>query len=119
MNEIRIGRVSSVDYQSGSIDVVFPDEEETVYQDCSLFSAEYRMPKVNDMVSVIFQTNSAGAAQGYVIGIPYSDEKLRKNMGRDVYFKRLSTKAYIRYDPATETLHIHAPHVVVDNMKEE
>ena len=54
-----------------------------------------------------------------MIGIPYSDEKLPEKYGKDVYFKRLSTKAYIRYDPATETLHIHAPHVVVDNMKEE
>ena len=119
MNEIRIGRVSSVDYENGNIDVVFPDEEETVYQGCSLFSEEYRMPKINDLVTVVFQTNSAGADQGYVIGVPYSSEESPELHGKNVYFKRLSPTAYIYFDPETETLHLHAPHVVIDNLKEE
>ena len=119
LNEIRIGRVSSVNYVEGSIDVVFPDEEDTVYQDCALLSEQYRMPKANEMVTVIFQTNSQGADQGYVIGIPFSAENLPEEYGKEVYFKRFSPKAYEYYDPDTETLHLYAPHVVVHNLKEE
>lgn len=118
MNEIRIGLVSAVSYKTGSVDVIFPDEEDTVYQDCSMLSGEYQMPKVNDLVAVVFQTNSAGADQGFVIGVPYSSENLPEKYGKNVYFNKLSEKAYIHYDPDTETLHLHAPHVVIDEKGE-
>lgn len=116
MNEIRIGRVSSVNYDSGSIDVIFPDEEENVYVDCPLMSCEYQMPKVNDMVTVIFQTNSDGADQGYVIGVPFTEENQPEVKGKNVYFKRFSKDAYIMFDPDTESLVIHAPKVIIDNL---
>ena len=118
MNEIRIGRVSSVNYDAGSVDVVFLDEEETVCQDCSMMSNEYRMPKINQMVLVVFKTNSRGADEGYVIGVPFSAENMPEEKGKDVYYMRFSEEAYVYYDAAKETLHFHAPKIIIDNLKE-
>ena len=116
MNEIRIGLVSSVNYERGTVDVVFQDKDTSVMVDLPLFSNEYQMPSVNDLVTVIFQTNSGKSANGYVVGKPYSSDNLPEQTGRGVYFKRFGKNAYIKYDPDSDTLCLHAGSVVIDGL---
>ena len=114
MNEIRIGRVSSVNYKQGTVDVVFQDKDFKVMVDLPLFSSEYQMPSVNDLVTVIFQIDSNHSAQGYIVGKPYSSDNLPEHTGKGVYFKRFGRNAYMKYDSESDTLHIHAGKVVID-----
>lgn len=118
MNEIRIGMVSSVNYKRGTVDVVFQDKDSSVLLDLPLFSAEYQMPSVNDLVTVIFQTNSDKSAKGYVVGKPYSSDNMPEQSGKGVYFKRFGRNAYMKYDPESDTLYIHAGRVVVDGLSD-
>lgn len=116
MNEIRIGMVSSVNYRQGTVDVVFNDKDSSVAVDLPLFSNEYQMPSVNDLVTVIFQTNSNKTAQGYIVGKPYSGDNLPEQFGKGVYYKRFGRNAYIKYDPNSDTLYLHAGRIVVDGL---
>lgn len=115
---IRVGRVSSVNYEAGTVDVILRDEEDSVRHGLPVFSAEYQMPGINDMVVVIFQSNSGSRDQGYVVGTPFSEANRPKISGKGVYFKKLSPTAYIQYDPREDELTIAAGKVSILNGEE-
>lgn len=105
---IWFGNISSINYKKGCADVTFPGREEDIKTDLPFMASEYKMPKVGDMVVVIFQ-----GTQGVILGRVYNDDYLPEASGKEVYYKKLSDKAYIKYDPATETLEIKAPKVMI------
>lgn len=115
---IRVGKVSSVDYLAGTVDVIFSDEEDSVRREIPVFSSEYIMPKINDMVVVIFQSNSGSREQGYVVGTPFSEKNMPEVSGKGVFFKRFSDTAYMQYDPESDTLTIDAGKVKIRNLEE-
>ena len=54
MSEVRIGYVSSIDYENGLCEVHYPDRDDTVTEMVPFISnREYRTPEVEDMVLVI------------------------------------------------------------------
>lgn len=64
---IRIGRVSSIDYGSGMISVTYPDLDDSVTDDLRSFNGdEYKMPPVGAEVLVLHLSN--GCAAGVVMG---------------------------------------------------
>ncbi len=105
---VLLGNISSINYDKGCADVTFPGREEDIKTDLPFMASEYKMPKVGDMVVVIFQE-----AQGVILGCVYNDDYMPEVSGKEVYYKKLSDKAYIKYDPATETLEIKAPKVTI------
>lgn len=118
MNGIRLGKISSIDYKAGMADVAFEDEEEATHPSFPFFSSEYQMPTVGDVVVVIFQSNSGGREQGYILGKPYGVGNVPEVSGKGKYFKRLSDTAYIKYDADTDTLTLSAGKVIVENLEE-
>ena len=84
---IRIGKVSSVDYGSGMIKVVYPDLDNSVTDDLPYltFNDEYKMPKVGASVLVVHLSN--GAAAGIVCGTYWNDAPLLST-GKHHYFYR-------------------------------
>ena len=54
-SEIRIGKVSSVNYAQGMIRVTYPDRDNSVTAEIPMFSFtdEYKMPKVGSQVLVV------------------------------------------------------------------
>ncbi len=116
---VRVGRVSSVNYKAGTVDVILGDEEDAVRHGLPVFSSAYQMPGINDMVVVIFQSNSGAREQGYVVGVPFSEANRPEISGKGVYFKRFSPSAYIRYDPGKDELTIAAGKVRILNGEEE
>lgn len=111
-NAILLGRVSSVDYKKGCADVVFCGMEDDIRGALPCMSSEYNMPDVGDMVVCAFSHAGKGS-QGVILGSIYNDENVPSQSGNGVYFKRLSKKAFIRYNPETEVLEIRAPKVVL------
>lgn len=64
---IRVGRVSSIDYESGTYEVTYADRGRTVTQRMNAVSnGEYKMPRVGQMVSVFHTSN--GTAAGTTMG---------------------------------------------------
>ena len=85
-NNIRIGKISAIDYASGLVRVVYHDKDDAVTGLIPLLSSEYFMPQVGDQVIVL-----------------------------DLYRKELSHengKAYIRYEGGV--LKIHADSIVLN-----
>ena len=51
MSEVRVGYVSSIDYENGLCEVHYPDRDDTVTEMVPFLSnREYRTPEVEDMV---------------------------------------------------------------------
>lgn len=92
-NEIRIGRVSSLNPDNGTIRVVYKDKDNAVTMEFPLLNldGEYKMPKVDDLVLVSHLSN--GSAAGIVLGTfwspanqpPDPEATWRKEMGEDAY----------------------------------
>lgn len=109
-NEIRVGKISSVDYPSGTVRVVYEDQDDAVTRPIPLLSFEYLMPEVDDMVLVLHLSN--GTEAGIVIGRPWSDRRVPPENGKGLYRKDFHNevgKAFLRFsekDSETMTLHV-------------
>lgn len=71
-NNIRIGKISAIDYASGLVRVVYHDKDNAVTGLIPLLSNEYFMPKVGAQVIVLHLSN--GVEAGVVLGCPWSEK---------------------------------------------
>lgn len=105
---IRTGRISAINYEAGTVRVLYKDKQEQTTIEIPLLSHEYYMPHVDDLVLVVHQTN--GEAFGVVLGRPWSQKNVPPESGAGLYRKDLSRtngKAMIRYDDDSGVLRIH------------
>lgn len=72
METVRIGKISSVNYEEGTVRVVYHEKDDCVTTEIPLLSGEYMMPEVDDTVLVLHLSN--GAEAGIVLGRPWNDE---------------------------------------------
>ena len=56
-NNIRLGKISAVDYAAGTVRVVYHEKDDAVTAPIPLISSEYFMPEVDDMVMVLHLSN--------------------------------------------------------------
>lgn len=101
MAELRIGKVSSIDYDHGMIRVVYTDRDGAVTKPLPVltFNDEYKMPKVGQYVLVGHLSNGTEAA--YVMGTFWNAANEPGRSGKGVYRKEFAHKtgeAYIDYD---------------------
>lgn len=99
--EIRVGKVSSIDYPSGMIRVVYHDKDDDVTRPIPLFSSEYAMPPVGALVAVVHLSN--GAEAGVVLGRPWSAKLTPPEGFQGLYRKDFDLtpgQCYFRYDAA-------------------
>jgi phage baseplate assembly protein gpV len=98
---IRIGQVSSIDYDKNLVKVTYPDMDDAVTDDLPFFSFsdEYKMPEVGkDVLVVHLSTGSAGAV---CMGRYWNEDNTPLKKGKDIWRKELATKygkAYAQYD---------------------
>ncbi len=103
-SEIRIGKVSSVDYENGMMKITYPDKDDSVTMDFATlnYNDEYRMPKVGAQVAVAHLSN--GSSRGVVLGEVWNRGNLPKEFGKNLFRKDFSQgkdAAYIRYDDSS------------------
>ncbi len=103
-SEIRVGRVSSINYKTGMARVTYEDKDEAVTSEFPMlnFNDEYRMPKVGQTVMVAHMSN--GSSRGVILGTVWNQAYNPAETGAGLYRKDLSRKkdaAYIRYDDKT------------------
>ena len=109
--EIRIGKVSRINYATGMIAVTYPDQDDSVTDLLPFltFGGEYHMPKVEQYVAVIHL--STGAEMGIVLGPYWDDDNPPPVYGKDFFRKEFSNTvgaAYMEHDPDEEELTIKA-----------
>ena len=108
---IRLGRVSSIDYETGQIAVMYTDRDDSVTSMIPYltFNNEYHMPKPEDYVAVMHL--STGAEMAIVLGTYWDEENLPAETGKDLYLKEFSNtpgKAYMKHEPSDGELEIRA-----------
>lgn len=106
---VQEGKVSSIDYNTGSVRVVFTDRTDSVSAPLPMFNSEYKMPTVGDTVACLFLSNNP--ARGYCLGTPNDSPTVT---GEGVFYKDFFGEASIKYDSGTKTLTISAGHVVIN-----
>jgi phage baseplate assembly protein V len=111
-NIIRTGKVSSINYDKGTVKVTFPDKDDIVTRDLPYLSFEYNMPDVGDTVLCVFLPN--GISKGFCLGQPYSLKNMPVQPGPQYYYKNIYDEAFYQYDKNTKTLTIDAENIVLN-----
>lgn len=107
-NSIRIGYVSSVDYENGTIKVTYPDRDDAVTDDLPVltFGGKYFMPKIDDAVLVVHLSN--GSSMGIVCGPYWCEGNMPPESGQGLFRQELSAntgEAYIRCQDGHVIIH--------------
>lgn len=105
---IRLGKVSSIDYENGMISVTYPDMDDSTTDKFPVFSMtdEYKMPEIGKEVLVLHLSN--GQSAGVVMGRYWNEANKPPVNGKDIYRKELGFtfgEAYIQYSGGNITLH--------------
>lgn len=113
---LRVGKVSSVDYETGMMQVVYKDKADAVTAKLPYanFNREYSMPEPGDSVLVGHLSN--GSSRGVVICPMWNGKNTPPESGRGLYRKELSREkgaAYVRFDGETGEYLVRAPAVLL------
>lgn len=85
-SEVRLGNVSSIDYENGLCEVTYPDRDDTVTEMVPMLSnREYRMPEVDDLVVVLHPGDSPEDA--VILGTIWN-EKIKPAEGKEKVFRK-------------------------------
>lgn len=118
---IRIGQVSSIDYDKNLIKVTYPDMDDAVTDDLPYFSFsdEYKMPGIGEDVLVVhLSTGSAGAV---CLGKYWNEDNEPKKKGKDVWRKELALEAeeaYMQYCHDDREYKFYVDGKVLDDIQE-
>ena len=111
---LRIGKISSVNYQNGTARITYEDRDSATTIELPVLAWEYWMPEVEDRVLVGHLSNSSTAA---VILGPLWHEGHRPIEGKEGLRRReyehTQGAAYERYDEETKSLEIVAGGCIV------
>ena len=105
-SEVRLGNVSSIDYENGLCEVTYPDRDDTVTEMVPMLSnREYRMPEVDDLVVVLQPGDSPEDA--VILGTIWN-EKIKPAEGKEKVFRKEYSnengKAYRKFDANAKEL---------------
>lgn len=80
--EIRVGKVSKINYEKGMIRVTYPDLDDSVTAELPVFSFtdEYKMPKIGQEVFVLHLSN--GQAAGILMGKYWNKDNAPPDYGQ-------------------------------------
>lgn len=106
---IRIGTVSKVNYEAGTIEVTYPDRDDSVTDEINVVSnGEYKMPVVGQLVAVLHNSNST--EMGTTVGTIWNDDNKPPQGKKGFYRKDYNDqygKAYECYDGDTGKMQEH------------
>lgn len=87
----RVGRVSKVNYEAGTVRVAYLDRDGMVTDELPVLclSGEYRMPAVGDEVLVVHLSNNPNS--GVVMGRYWNKNNVPQVSGKNVFRKELGS----------------------------
>lgn len=113
---LRIGKISGVDYDTGMVEVEYPDKGHAVTTKLPYFNFndEYNPPRFGQQVLVAHLSN--GSSRGIAMGKFWNKKNRPAEGGPHIYRKELSKTsgaAYVRYDDETGEYLTKAPNVKI------
>jgi len=120
-SEIRIGKVSSVNYESGMARITYRDKDGSVTGEFAMLNLndEYRMPEPGQDVLVAHLSN--GSSRGVLLGTVWNKKHIPTESGKELYRKDLSRNkdaAYVRYSDETGEYLVKAANVHINGVNE-
>lgn len=109
---IRVGVVSSINYETGCIRVTYPDKDNAVSGELPCFSHCYEMPEVGEKVVVFYLSN--GKSEGFAIGKYFNPSNMPIEFGKGIIHKPLGETGCLKYDEASDTLTIKAGNIILE-----
>ncbi|MFR4350581.1 MAG: hypothetical protein ACLT3H_02810 [Roseburia sp.] len=108
---IRIGKVSSINYESGMMRIVYNDKGSAVTKELPYmnFNDEYTMPKVGEQVVTAHLSN--GNSRAIILGKTWDKKNTPAETGKGIYrkeFSRTRGSAYARYEDDTGVYYLVA-----------
>lgn len=122
MSEIRIGQVSSINYKSGMIKVLYNDYNNSVTKDIPYlsFNDEYKMPAIGQYVLVVHLSN--GNEAGIVLGTYWNEANKPIEAKQGIYRKEFGHhpgQAYLTFDYKSGELVLYADKIVFQDINEK
>lgn len=114
-NNIRVGTVSSINYEDGTIRVTYPDLDDAVTDDFPVlhFGGKYKMPEIGEDVLVLHLSN--GDEAGFVLGSYWTEDDPPAFSGVDVFLQEFANEAGIAYALyQNNELRIKAPKIILE-----
>lgn len=112
-NMVRIGYVSSVNTQNGSIRATFPDKNNTVSDELPVLTRgsaknkDYWLPDINEQVVCLLLPNGENSGAGFCLGTYFSDTALPVVSNSNKRRLDFLDGTYIEYDRSTHELNIN------------
>jgi len=116
VNEIRIGKVSFVNYAAGTVRVVYPDRSDKSTAELPVFCGfgkEYQMPDVGDLVLVVHLSNDS--SMGIAMGKFWNQSMAPKKSGADVYYKEFQKEGAAFLEAAAGIMRLHAASLILED----
>ncbi len=101
---IRAGYISAVNYQEGTAQVVYKDRDNATSPYMPLWSNEYNMPEIDDLVYVIHLEN--GSTRGMILVPPYTNGNRPVEGKKGIWRKDFGDGSYIRYDYDSQKMEV-------------
>jgi len=120
---VRVGVVSSIDYDKCTAQVVFKDRDNIVSDDLhilvplTLKDCAYYMPDINERVLCIFDPSSP--TTGYIVASFYADTRTPPITNKDKRYIKFGDDALVEYDRDKHTLKIDLPTAAQDDLSVE
>ena len=120
-SEIRVGNVSSINYEKGMARITYKDKDDTVTMEFPMmnYNDEYRMPKPGQDIVVAHLSN--GSSRGVILGTIWNNKNIPTEAGKEIYrkdFSREKDAAYIRYDDNKGEYLVKAANVHINGVNE-
>ena len=118
MADIRIGKISKIDYKSGMVKVVYEDRDDAVtdLMPVLTFNAEYKMPQLEERVLVVQLSNNDTAC--VCLGSLWDQDNKPQSQGKGIYLKEygeIPAEAYESYNSNTGELTIKADKIIFES----
>ena len=110
---LRVGKVSSIDYENCTAQVVFEDRHDLVSGDLRIVTPltlkdhAYYMPDIDERVVCWFDPSAP--VKGYILGSYYADTRMPPIQNKDKRYIKFEDKTLIEYDRDIHKLTIHIP----------
>lgn len=116
MAKLFYGKVSSINYGSGTACITLPDRENQVIQGVPFLSMFYEMPKPGDTVATIFEEISGQIGKGVVLGKIFIGGNAPGDSGPDIFYKKFTDGSSMKYTPSSQELELNVKKVIVDEV---
>lgn len=110
------GKISSVNYGSGTASITLPDRENQVIEAVPFLAMFYEMPKPGDTVAALFEELNGQIGKGVVLGKIFLSSNTPGKSGAGIFYKQFSDGASMMYSPASQEMEFTTKKVVVDEL---